>query len=70
MIPEVLEYIEEYMSKGLEYAKTFEKECDSKIKKILITIHNYQFCLLCNIIWNIDIFNINLTIFGFISKIL
>ena len=40
MIPEVLEYIEEYMSKGLEYAKTVEKECDSKIKKILITIHN------------------------------
>ena len=31
MVPEVLEYIEEYMSKGLEYAKTIDKECESKI---------------------------------------
>lgn len=31
MIPEVLKYIEEYMSKGLECAKIIKKECDSKI---------------------------------------
>lgn len=34
MVPEVLKYIEEYMSKGLEYAKTIDKECESELPLI------------------------------------
>ena len=42
MIPEVLEYIEEYMSKGLEYAKTVEEECDSKINFYFQNSENFE----------------------------
>ena len=42
MIPEVLEYIEEYMSKGLEYAKTIEEECDSKINFYFYHSDNFE----------------------------
>ena len=42
MVPEVLEYIEEYMSKGLEYAKTIEEECDSKINFYFQNSENFE----------------------------
>ena len=42
MVPEVLEYIEEYMSKGLEYAKTIEEECDSKINFYFNNSDNFE----------------------------
>ena len=42
MVPEVLEYIEEYMSKGLEYAKTIDKECESKINFYFYHSDNYE----------------------------
>ena len=42
MVPEVLEYIEEYMSKGLEYAKTIDIECESKINFYFYHSDNYE----------------------------
>ena len=42
MVPEVLEYIKEYMSKGLEYAKTIKEECDSKINFYFYHSDNYE----------------------------
>ena len=42
MVPEVLEYIEEYMSKGLEYAKTIDKECEDKINFYFYHSDNYE----------------------------